>query len=106
MGVLLLASSLNFYSGFHTIFCKIEAYVFFSKKLMSGVLIAESAKRIPDLETYGHKGSELSHAPIEMKSGDWILKVVPWVGGRIISMEHLPSGNAFEVHFSEFLLIR
>jgi alpha-glucosidase len=34
---------------------------------------------------------ELSKTPVELKSGDWILKVVPWVGGRIISMEHLPS---------------
>lgn len=56
---------------------------------------AESAKRIPDSEVSGQKGSELSHALIEMKSGDWILKVVPWVGGRILSMEHLPSGNAY-----------
>lgn len=59
------------------------------------VLIAESAKGIPDSEVSGHKGTELSQTPVEMKSGDWILKVVPWVGGRIISMEHLPSGNAF-----------
>ncbi|CAK9179424.1 unnamed protein product [Ilex paraguariensis] len=57
----------------------------------------ESAKPIPDVENVsGHKGTELSKAPIEMKSGDWVLKLVPWVGGRIISMEHLPSGNAFE----------
>ncbi|XP_057776700.1 uncharacterized protein LOC130995437 isoform X2 [Salvia miltiorrhiza] len=52
----------------------------------------ENATRIPDLEVSGQKGTELSYAPIEMKSGDWILKVVPWVGGRILSMEHLPSG--------------
>ncbi|XP_057786663.1 uncharacterized protein LOC131004082 [Salvia miltiorrhiza] len=53
----------------------------------------ENAARIPDLEVSGQKGTELSYAPIEMKSGDWILKVVPWVGGRILSMEHLPSGT-------------
>ena len=56
------------------------------------MLIAENATRIPDLEVSGQKGTELSYAPIEIKSGDWILKVVPWVGGRILSMEHLPSG--------------
>ncbi|XP_042039344.1 alpha-glucosidase 2-like [Salvia splendens] len=53
----------------------------------------ENATRIPDLEVSGQKGTELSYAPIEIKSGDWILKVVPWVGGRILSMEHLPSGT-------------
>lgn len=56
------------------------------------MLIAENATRIPDLEVSGQKGTELSYAPIEIKSGDWVLKVVPWVGGRILSMEHLPSG--------------
>ncbi|KAL2454516.1 Alpha-glucosidase 2-like [Abeliophyllum distichum] len=39
-----------------------------------------------------NKGSELSRTPVEIKNGDWALKVVPWMGGRIISMEHLPSG--------------
>ncbi|GFZ16312.1 heteroglycan glucosidase 1 [Actinidia rufa] len=54
----------------------------------------ESAKRIPEVEKVsGHKGSELSRSPIELKSAVWALKVVPWIGGRIISMEHLPSGT-------------
>ncbi|KAJ9707609.1 hypothetical protein PVL29_002581 [Vitis rotundifolia] len=54
----------------------------------------ESAKYIPDVqEVSGHKGIELSSTPIELKSGDWALKVVPWIGGRIISMMHLPSGT-------------
>ena len=54
-------------------------------------------KPIPDVENVSwHEGTELSKAPIEMKSGDWVLKLVPWIGGRIISMDHLPSGNAFE----------
>jgi alpha-glucosidase len=54
----------------------------------------ESARRIPDLEKVsGHKGIELSSTPIELKSSVWDLKVVPWIGGRIISMEHLPSGT-------------
>ncbi|KAK6129666.1 hypothetical protein DH2020_036603 [Rehmannia glutinosa] len=52
----------------------------------------ESAKRIPDVDNVsGHKGTELSRTPVELKSGDWALKVVPWIGGRVISMEHLPS---------------
>ncbi|PKA53016.1 putative alpha-glucosidase [Apostasia shenzhenica] len=41
----------------------------------------------------GQKGIELSKTPIELKSRDWLLKVVPWIGGRIISMIHLPSGT-------------
>ncbi|KAJ4729084.1 Alpha-glucosidase [Melia azedarach] len=54
----------------------------------------ESAKLISDVEkTSEHKGVELSRTPIELKSGDWALKVVPWIGGRIISMENLPSGT-------------
>ena len=55
---------------------------------------AESCKKIPDIEeVFGTKGAELSKNPIELKSGDWAIKIVPWIGGRIISMEHLPSGN-------------
>ncbi|XP_057965893.1 uncharacterized protein LOC131156321 isoform X2 [Malania oleifera] len=54
----------------------------------------ESVKRIPDVEAVpGHKGIELSGTPIELKSSHWFLKVVPWIGGRIISMVHLPSGT-------------
>lgn len=55
---------------------------------------SESAKRIPDVEqASGHKGVELSGTPVEVKGGEWALKVVPWIGGRIISMEHLPTGK-------------
>ncbi|XP_051119178.1 uncharacterized protein LOC127243279 [Andrographis paniculata] len=54
----------------------------------------ESAKRIPTLDNVsGHKGTELSRTPVEIKSGEWVLKVVPWIGGRILSMAHLPSGR-------------
>ncbi|CAL5440955.1 unnamed protein product [Camellia sinensis] len=54
----------------------------------------ENAKRIPEVEKVsGRKGVELSRTPIELKNGVWALKVVPWIGGRIISMEHLPSGT-------------
>lgn len=63
------------------------------------LLHAEKAKCIPDIEERpGQKGTELSRTPVELKSGDWVLKVVPWVGGRIISMVHLPSGIA---HFPD-----
>ncbi|XXG78098.1 hypothetical protein AAC387_Pa08g2114 [Persea americana] len=56
--------------------------------------LLEKAKCIPDIEERpGQKGTELSRTPVELKSGDWVLKVVPWVGGRIISMVHLPSGT-------------
>lgn len=55
---------------------------------------AGNAKPIPDAERVSeHMGMELSKIPIELKSGDWALKVIPWIGGRIISMEHLPSGT-------------
>lgn len=55
----------------------------------------ECAKHIPELEEVsGPKGVvDLSKVPVELKNGDWIAKVVPWIGGRIISMEHLPSGT-------------
>ncbi|CAM8883103.1 unnamed protein product [Rhodiola kirilowii] len=54
----------------------------------------ESVARIPDAaEGPGHKGVELSATPVELRGGDWLLKVVPLIGGRIISMTHLPSGT-------------
>ncbi|KAF2308932.1 hypothetical protein GH714_024697 [Hevea brasiliensis] len=54
----------------------------------------ESSKHIPDVEEVsGSKGAELSRIAIELKCGDWIVKIVPWIGGRIISMGHLPSGT-------------
>ncbi|KAJ4851187.1 hypothetical protein Tsubulata_000510 [Turnera subulata] len=54
----------------------------------------ESAKPIPNVEEASRrKGVELSKTPIELKSTEWIVKVVPWIGGRIISMEHIPSGT-------------
>ncbi|KAH9734646.1 Heteroglycan glucosidase 1 [Citrus sinensis] len=54
----------------------------------------ENAKLISDAEKASeHKGVELSQTPIELKSGDWALKVVPWIGGRVISMAHFPSGT-------------
>ncbi|KAJ4952968.1 hypothetical protein NE237_029800 [Protea cynaroides] len=54
----------------------------------------ESAKCIPGVEEIsGQKGIDISRTPIVLKSGDWILEVVPWIGGRMISMMHFPSGT-------------
>ncbi|KAL6639122.1 hypothetical protein ACP70R_022852 [Stipagrostis hirtigluma subsp. patula] len=54
----------------------------------------EMIRPIPDTEEpSGQEGAELSKIPVDLKSGDWSLKVVPWIGGRIISMTHLPSGS-------------
>ncbi|XP_042427482.1 alpha-glucosidase 2-like isoform X3 [Zingiber officinale] len=54
----------------------------------------KNAKNIPSEDGLtGQKGFELSKTPVELKSGDWALKVVPWIGGRIVSMNHLPSGT-------------
>ncbi|KAK1367709.1 Alpha-glucosidase 2 [Heracleum sosnowskyi] len=54
----------------------------------------ETTRQIPDVEevTEG-KEIELSRTPVELKSADWVLNVVPWIGGRILSMEHIPSGT-------------
>lgn len=30
--------------------------------------------------------------PIDLQAGNLTLKVVPWIGGRIVSMIHIPSG--------------
>nr|XP_043607023.1 alpha-glucosidase 2 [Erigeron canadensis] len=54
----------------------------------------ETVKCIPDVgQAPGRKGIELSETPVEIVCGEWALKVVPWIGGRIISMEHLPTGT-------------
>jgi alpha-glucosidase len=48
---------------------------------------------IPDIdEPSGQEGADVSRKLVELRSGDWFLKFVPWIGGRIISMTHLPSG--------------
>ena len=67
------------------------------------MLIAENAKRIPEVEEVsGQKRVEISRTPIELNNGYWILKVVPWIGGRIISMMHLPLGNSFELAQAQY----
>ncbi|KAL0559740.1 hypothetical protein IC582_000107 [Cucumis melo] len=53
----------------------------------------ESAKTLQDVEEVPeHKGLLLSRTPIELKGACWSVKVVLWIGGRILSMTHLPSG--------------
>ncbi|CAA7030718.1 unnamed protein product [Microthlaspi erraticum] len=57
------------------------------------LLGGENAKLIPEKEMLpGHKGMELSKEPVELNNGDWKLNIVPWIGGRILSMTHVPSG--------------
>ncbi|KAL5198344.1 hypothetical protein ABZP36_001856 [Zizania latifolia] len=53
----------------------------------------EMVKPIPDIDEPAGQGAELSKTPVDLKSGDWLLKVVPWIGGRIISMTHLPTDS-------------
>lgn len=56
----------------------------------------ESARALQDAEEVSeHKGVSISKTPIELKGPHWSVKVVPWIGGRIMSMTHLPSGNNF-----------
>ncbi|KAL0856971.1 hypothetical protein Bca101_062125 [Brassica carinata] len=53
----------------------------------------ESTNLIPEKEVlHGQKGMELSREPVQLNSGDWKLNIVPWIGGRILSMTHVPSG--------------
>lgn len=73
----------------------------FFQQLWVNVLNAESGKPISDVQkTSEHKGIELSGTPIDLKSSIWAAKVVPWIGGRIISMTHLPSGNASSLSYN------
>ena len=51
------------------------------------------AKRPPDEQENNKKGAELSSIPVDLSSAEWHLKVVPWIGGRMISMAHIPSGK-------------
>ncbi|XP_051181003.1 uncharacterized protein [Lolium perenne] len=54
----------------------------------------EMVRPIPDIDEPSRlEGAEVSRKLVELKSGDWFLKVVPWIGGRIISMTHLPSDS-------------
>ncbi|CAN6180102.1 unnamed protein product [Urochloa humidicola] len=55
----------------------------------------ELIQPIPDIDEpkSRQEGAEFSKIPVHLKSGDWLLKIVPWIGGRIISMTHLPSDS-------------
>uniref|UniRef100_J3MK77 Uncharacterized protein n=2 Tax=Oryza brachyantha TaxID=4533 RepID=J3MK77_ORYBR len=54
----------------------------------------EMIRPIPDIDKpLVREMAKLSETPIDLKCGDWLLKVVPWIDGRIISMTHLPSGS-------------
>jgi len=73
----------------------LEIPILYQGVLLSAIyFLAENATPIPDVEEVsGPKGTELSRTPIELKNGEWNLKVVPWIGGRIMSMTHIPSGT-------------
>lgn len=60
---------------------------------------------IPDIDKpLGKEVAELSEIPIDLNGEDWLVKVVPQIGGRIISMTHLPSGIAL-IDLYYFLLV-
>lgn len=61
---------------------------------MDRFLYAESVMPIPEMDAGSEQKGIVSKIPVELKGGDWTLKVIPWIGGRIVSMAHLPSGNA------------
>ena len=66
----------------------------------------ETIRPIPDMdEPSGQEGTELSKTLIVLKSGDWFLKIVPWIGGRIISMTHVPSGMLLWCYMINGLLL-
>ncbi|GLU05271.1 hypothetical protein SLE2022_223800 [Rubroshorea leprosula] len=52
----------------------------------------ESVMPIPEMDVASGQKGTVSKIPVELKSGDWSLKVIPWFGGRIVSMAHIPSG--------------
>jgi hypothetical protein len=54
----------------------------------------EMVRPIPDIDKpLGKEVAELSEIPIDLNGEDWLVKVVPQIGGRIISMTHLPSDS-------------
>jgi hypothetical protein len=38
-------------------------------------------------------GAGVPRTVMDLSAGDWKLKVVPWIGGRIVSMVHNLTGN-------------
>ncbi|KMZ74955.1 alpha-glucosidase, family GH31 [Zostera marina] len=56
--------------------------------------LLEKAIPIPDFdEAADYKGAELARTPVEIQSGEWILKCIPWIGGRINYLVHSPTGS-------------
>lgn len=54
----------------------------------------ERTTPIPDFgETSDFEGMALAKTPVELRSGEWILKLIPWIGGRMNSMVHVPTGR-------------
>ncbi|KAH8966663.1 hypothetical protein BDL97_03G038000 [Sphagnum fallax] len=58
------------------------------------ILNLETAGELEDEveEQEALKGTGVVKVPIDLDQGNVLLKVVPWIGGRIISMVHKPSG--------------
>ncbi|CAA6669563.1 unnamed protein product [Spirodela intermedia] len=65
--------------------------------------LIENARRIPDIDYASEKkGVEVTRTPVKMERGDWVLEVVPWIGGRLISMVHSPSGSQWLASREDF----
>lgn len=58
-------------------------------------MYAESTQSLMDVVFGEHetlKGAGAVLVPIDLEQGNVLMKLVPWDGGRIISMIHRPSG--------------
>jgi hypothetical protein len=64
------------------------------------ILNLETAGELEDEveEQEALKGTGVVKVPIDLDQGNVLLKVVPWIGGRIISMVHKPSGLQLHVY--------
>ncbi|XP_057872390.2 uncharacterized protein LOC131078661 isoform X2 [Cryptomeria japonica] len=71
---------------------EVENLVAESQKQYS-IKIAQAIRPPNEEEHHAEKGTELSRTPVDLESGEWRLKVIPWIGGRMISMTHIPSGT-------------
>ncbi|GLJ41801.1 hypothetical protein SUGI_0865140 [Cryptomeria japonica] len=69
---------------------EVENLVAESQKQHS-IKIAQAIRPPDEKEHHAEKGTELSRTPVDLESGEWRLKVIPWIGGRMISMTHIPS---------------
>ncbi|GJU67295.1 hypothetical protein Tco_1253554 [Tanacetum coccineum] len=50
---------------------------------------------VDNLSALSLTGIDLCISPIEVKYGEWALKVVTWIDGQIISLEHIPNGEPY-----------